>query len=675
MQQIDFSFLSICKLAIATVITLFLFTPVQLQTQNSSYVYDLFNRLVEVHYPDKIIHYTYDAAGNRTGMTVENLAAVPSITNLNPNNAAIGGSSFTLIVTGSNFTNNSIVKWNGANRTTTFNSANQLSASIPASDTAAVGTAAVTVFNQNTNSTSNAQTFTTQSVVGNIIFGNITSGATALTNVTVNLSGSSTASTTTDAGGDYSFAGLANGGNYTVTPSLTNYTFTPPTATFSNLSANQTANFVATLNCSFSINPTAASVTSSSGTGSFAVTAPVGCSWTASTTANWITVTSGSSGSGNGSVGYSIAANSGATRSGIITAAGQTFTINQDAAAPNYEADVQTRPGGDGFVDSDDIQEIRRFVVGLDQPYQSNEFQRADCSPRSTQGDGFIDSDDVQQARRYSVGTDAVQNANGPASGSIAPQLDWINLTENLLNNKSTVRTTEPILTAPAFRVGSQNTSAGQTVTIPILVDTAGNEASYTFSLNYDSSKLINPKVVIGNAGGDVVFNTNTAGQIGFSVTSFSSGTIAAGTNKVLINVTFTVPANVQAGITTLSFTDTLAKRKTSGSDPNIPIQQPTYTGGIVTIGAATVERATVAGRVTTQSGRSIRNVIINLMDSQGNSRTLITNSFGYFEFKDVAVGETYTLEAKAKLYTFSQPTLVVNVDQNLTEINFTALP
>ncbi|MCI0400489.1 MAG: IPT/TIG domain-containing protein, partial [Gammaproteobacteria bacterium] len=53
---------------------------------------------------------------------------------------------FTLTVNGSNFINGSVVRWNGADRTTTFVSATQLTATIPASDIATAGTAAVTVF-------------------------------------------------------------------------------------------------------------------------------------------------------------------------------------------------------------------------------------------------------------------------------------------------------------------------------------------------------------------------------------------------------------------------------------------------------------------------------------------------------------------------------------------------
>ena len=61
------------------------------------------------------------------------------------------------------------------------------------------------------------------------------------------------------------------------------------------------------------------------------VTTTAACAWTAASGAPWITVTSGASGTGNGSVGLSIAANTGAARSGTVTIAGQTFTVNQAA--------------------------------------------------------------------------------------------------------------------------------------------------------------------------------------------------------------------------------------------------------------------------------------------------------------------------------------------------------
>jgi YVTN family beta-propeller protein len=65
---------------------------------------------------------------------------------------------------GSNFVANSVVRWNGSNQPTTMNAINGLVAQISASDVAAAGTAAVTVFNPGPGGgSSNALTFTINS--------------------------------------------------------------------------------------------------------------------------------------------------------------------------------------------------------------------------------------------------------------------------------------------------------------------------------------------------------------------------------------------------------------------------------------------------------------------------------------------------------------------------------
>jgi hypothetical protein len=50
--------------------------------------------------------------------------------------------------------------------------------------------------------------------------------------------------------------------------------------------------------------------------------------------AAWITITSGASGSGNGTVGYTVTADTGAPRVGTITVAGQTFMVTQGGIYP-----------------------------------------------------------------------------------------------------------------------------------------------------------------------------------------------------------------------------------------------------------------------------------------------------------------------------------------------------
>src|SRR5207249_3295924 len=75
--------------------------------------------------------------------------------------------------------------------------------------------------------------------VTNTISGQVTSSGSALSGVTMTLTGSQSASTQTDGTGNYSFTGLAPGGNYTVTPSRSGFTFNPANQAFNNLSGNQ----------------------------------------------------------------------------------------------------------------------------------------------------------------------------------------------------------------------------------------------------------------------------------------------------------------------------------------------------------------------------------------------------------------------------------------------------
>jgi autotransporter-associated beta strand protein len=96
---------------------------------------------------------------NVQNFTINN--PVPTTTSLSPTSKTAGGAAFILTVNGTHFVTGSKVRWNGSNRTTTYVSSTQLTASIPAANIAAAGTASVTVFNGTPGGgTSNAQTFT-----------------------------------------------------------------------------------------------------------------------------------------------------------------------------------------------------------------------------------------------------------------------------------------------------------------------------------------------------------------------------------------------------------------------------------------------------------------------------------------------------------------------------------
>ena len=93
--------------------------------------------------------------------------------------------------------------------------------------------------------------------------------------------------------------------------------------------AGQTVTITQGEGCTFAIAPDSQSVASSGGTGSVTVTAGAGCAWTATSGQPWITITSGSSGNGNGTVNFTVASTNGPSRSGTMSIAGHTFTINQ----------------------------------------------------------------------------------------------------------------------------------------------------------------------------------------------------------------------------------------------------------------------------------------------------------------------------------------------------------
>ena len=103
--------------------------------------------------------------------------------------------------------------------------------------------------------------------------------------------------------------------------------------------------------CSYTISPGVVSMGAIAGSTTVAITAPSGCGWTVASQAAWIAVTSGASGAGSAVVTVSISANPGAARSGIVSIAGQTFTLNQAAIEPpkcDYTIDSSSASVGSG---------------------------------------------------------------------------------------------------------------------------------------------------------------------------------------------------------------------------------------------------------------------------------------------------------------------------------------
>ncbi len=109
--------------------------------------------------------------------------------------------------------------------------------------------------------------------------------------------------------------------------------------------------------CTYQVSPaTFNNVPALGATRSVTVTTAAGCTWTTTPHVSWITVTNGASGNGNGTVTLAIAANLIGSRSGTVTVAGQTVTVNQLGAigldpAPELAARTQERSADSGYPD------------------------------------------------------------------------------------------------------------------------------------------------------------------------------------------------------------------------------------------------------------------------------------------------------------------------------------
>ena len=97
--------------------------------------------------------------------------------------------------------------------------------------------------------------------------------------------------------------------------------------------------------CRYLLSAVGQSFAGAGGAGTVNVTSASVCAWTAVSGAPWISITAGATGSGNGTVSFSVQANTGAARNGTLTIGGQKFTVTQLQAACNYSID----PAGQAF--------------------------------------------------------------------------------------------------------------------------------------------------------------------------------------------------------------------------------------------------------------------------------------------------------------------------------------
>jgi hypothetical protein len=96
--------------------------------------------------------------------------------------------------------------------------------------------------------------------------------------------------------------------------------------------------------CTYTISPSNASFAATGGSGSVSVTTQPGCNWGTSESIPWLTVISGS-GTGSGTMTYTISPNTGILRSASLTIAGNVYTVTE-AGLPTYTITASAGAGG-----------------------------------------------------------------------------------------------------------------------------------------------------------------------------------------------------------------------------------------------------------------------------------------------------------------------------------------
>lgn len=387
----------------------------------------------------------------------------------------------------------------------------------------------------------------------------------------------------------------------------------------------------------------------------------------------------------DGTIGQAVAGNALTGGDFAVTSGFWNFTP-APIVAQGFEGDVITRPNGNTLIEANDVNQVERFLIGLDLPFQSNEFQRADAAPFLGRGNGLIEAGDVNQTERYLIGLDGGTQAAGGPPGPIPNPL--------IEETPSTAPSIAPTTGGRIF-VENASAGAGQQVIVRIRVDIPdipfmgnptgfGNESGFGYTLNYNQSimtPLVSGATAVGTTLGTRTCNTTTTpGRVTCSSRTFPGehpgsstdqiGEITSGNNQFLLSVTFNVAAGAAPGVTPLTLT---AVSATDDASNGIPI---TVTNGTMTVTGPTAASASVSGRVLTAQGGGLTGVRVTLAGGTLTApRQALTSSFGYFTFEDIEAGHTYIITVSAKRYGFAQPTQVISVLDNVTDIVFVADP
>jgi hypothetical protein len=274
---------------------------------------------------------------------------------------------------------------------------------------------------------------------------------------------------------------------------------------------------------------------------------------------------------------------------------------------------------------------------------------------------------DRSQIERYIASQDPLTPAGGPTSPTtpFCAALSRADIEPPVLETKSEA-------VSRVLRLVPVLSADGAEVDLQMELTARGNEVVSQASVHFDPAVFriadvsgvgVNPDISAGAdvpEGTHVIVNTSNLadGNVGIAVDfngtgSFPAKTLEPGVMRIL-NLRLHVLDNAPIGSSPVDFTDDTISQATFDA-----FGQSLATRYVGTIpGRASVS---VGGQITLSNGRGLRNAEVYLQDANGVRQIAITSSFGFYQFDNVGVGETYVIGVTSKRYHFDARSVVVD--------------
>jgi hypothetical protein len=188
-----------------------------------------------------------------------------------------------------------------------------------------------------------------------------------------------------------------------------------------------------------------------------------------------------------------------------------------------------------------------------------------------------------------------------------------------------------------------------------IFTEVTGSPGSQTLKIEWRARHFISGQTMGPRDTNFAVYFHEGSNQFEYIYVQTGAGAFAGGDSATV---------GVQAATTGSIFTE--FSFDSSSLSPGLKLNA-TQTPAACTSGTgacfATAAGVGVSGRVTDRRGRGIAGIAVTLSSATAATRTMTTNSFGYYRFDEVPAGGTYILSAASRRYAF-QPLVVEPRDE-----------